>query len=604
MLKYPLFLLLFLCLFFPITVRADFFEDFSSGNLDQWILLKGNWQYWQIIDGQLRGNLNFSQVRSMLVPNDDAWGRMREYQVGFDYMSMGSSDQSFTVGMTEDLQNYYDFHFFGSTLTVEQILAGQSQQMEEMTFVLSPYQWHRIEILFTETALVLKIDQQVVFEAPASWFPLHLAGKFSPRVTTGNYAPSEVYYDNIEIQNLGVLATPTPTPLPTATPTPTPEVADFPYLRQINSPWSSALYDHLANVLENPSIARYGCALVSVTMLLQYYGFEQLPDGSPLNPATLNVWLGYQDDGYLGLGLLNWLAISRLTRELQSRFPDSPKLEFRAFSGSMEEISAELTTLLATEPVILQQPGHFFVARGIKSLSPLLLSIVDPFYYRFELADLSQIESLRIFHPSQTDLSAILITVPKDWQLLSFRDEAGQDLDYKELKDSIFPSAGTEGETPAANLRVFLLSKPAEGNYQLAFSYQDDRYENFTNATIYAYDETGNVAIYRTFYSLNPEQVLNTQGMNLQLNFSRRNSMLSSTEITLVPKDTEQIQTEKLDALQAELEARWQAGQLSFYLFQQLENLLTDIRKYPDFFSLLPIFTSYYQLDFHEILGF
>jgi hypothetical protein len=50
-------------------------------------------------------------------------------------------------------------------------------------------------------------------------------------------------------------------------------------------------------------------------MVFKYNGVKKLPNGKELNPDTLNNWLITQKDGYIGNGMVNWLALSRLSKQ-------------------------------------------------------------------------------------------------------------------------------------------------------------------------------------------------------------------------------------------------------------------------------------------------
>lgn len=79
-----------------------------------------------------------------------------------------------------------------------------------------------------------------------------------------------------------------------------------PLLKQTSEPWQGLEYDS-ASIWNpsNTSINTWGCALTSAAMVLQYYNYTKLPDGTALDPGTLNTWLKNQPDGYVGNGLVN-----------------------------------------------------------------------------------------------------------------------------------------------------------------------------------------------------------------------------------------------------------------------------------------------------------
>ncbi|HEX8966146.1 MAG TPA: C39 family peptidase, partial [Patescibacteria group bacterium] len=206
--------------------------------------------------------------------------------------------------------------------------------------------------------------------------------------------------------------TPTPSPTPTPTPTPSEINLNVPLIKQSDDPWQSQEYDtaHLWNSIST-TIHDWGCALTSAVMALQYNGITKMPDNTPLDPASLNAWLKSQPDGYIGNGLVNWLAIPRLTRLAKLSFnnPDftSDALEYKRIQGnSNESIAADLKNGL---PDILEEPGHFIIAKGTQGST---FTINDPYYDRSLLTDTYNNSFLHAgkFVPSHTDLSYLMFT--------------------------------------------------------------------------------------------------------------------------------------------------------------------------------------------------
>jgi hypothetical protein len=147
---------------------------------------------------------------------------------------------------------------------------------------------------------------------------------------------------------VGLDSTPRPQPSLT-TPTPTP----FPYLSQKDSAWAGEEYDSASTWAgaARSGIGRWGCAITSVAMILQKNGVNAL-DGTSVDPSKLNTWLISQTDGYIGPGLLNWLAVTRYVKASYDAGNASTKLEY-------SRPSATSTPVL---PTILGLPGHFVVA--------------------------------------------------------------------------------------------------------------------------------------------------------------------------------------------------------------------------------------------------
>jgi hypothetical protein len=129
---------------------------------------------------------------------------------------------------------------------------------------------------------------------------------------------------------------------------------NLPDIKQYSSPWGLMEYNSATNwYSSDPTITRWGCALTSASMVLQYHGHDVFPD-------TLNSWLLNQPDGYIGNGYLNWLAVSRYS--LQNQSPSSSPLEFRLFNEPNDpHLKQDINN---DQPVIVRVPGHFVTVKG------------------------------------------------------------------------------------------------------------------------------------------------------------------------------------------------------------------------------------------------
>ncbi len=254
----------------------------------------------------------------------------------------------------------------------------------------------------------------------------------------------------------------------------TPPLPDLivPDIKQYAPPWNDNLYDQASTWSDNPTIARWGCALTSAAMVLQFHGHN-------VNPDTLNDWLKSQTDGYIRNGLLNWLAVSRYTRLNAS--PTSPTLEYRRLGSSLSNLEAEL---VANRPAILAQPGHFVVG---KSQTVDSFGINDPaFADRTTLSAYgNSFLSLGSYRPTHTDLSYLMLVVNAGVDL-SFSDPAAVSYLEQPLNDD-GNQAGSSGET----VRILLLPQPDDGDYTAAASGTPGVYTLET----YFYDPNGEVTL-------------------------------------------------------------------------------------------------------------
>lgn len=269
---------------------------------------------------------------------------------------------------------------------------------------------------------------------------------------------------------------PTPTITPTVTPTPIPLPSlNVPDIKQFALPWKNDIYDRANLWSTNPTIERWGCALTSATMILNYHGHL-------IDPKVLNNWLKSQIDGYLSNGLVNWLAITRFTRLHDT--PASPALEFLRKEPTNDNLTGELEN---ERPTILKEPGHFIVG---KSQTADSFGINDPAYTdRPTLASYENaFTGLYTFTPSHTDLSYLLLTVEPQFNLKVF------DINGNEITGNTFIEEPLEddvdGGAETGLLKIFEFPKPPAGNYKIEVSGQTGNYHLDT----YVYNQDGEVA--------------------------------------------------------------------------------------------------------------
>ncbi len=254
-----------------------------------------------------------------------------------------------------------------------------------------------------------------------------------------------------------------------------PPVATFPYFSQKDPLWASEEYDSATRWADigKYGIDRWGCTPTSVAMILDHYDVN-MPDGSAPNPSRVNSWLKSQPDGYIGPGLLNWIAITRLARDSYKAGHSSTKLEY----------SRSKSAASVTYPSILGLPGHFLVAHAEDGDDWLINDPNDAL--RTELSKSSSLVSVNRFTPSLTDLSYMMFVSSGD-QDMSLTDENGNpiSLDWSEeyLQDAV------EGH-PGSSIKTALVAKPSTGKYILTVKDQDSQQE----IDGYFYDDKGNVS--------------------------------------------------------------------------------------------------------------
>ncbi len=245
-----------------------------------------------------------------------------------------------------------------------------------------------------------------------------------------------------------------------------------PLLKQTDSLWGTQVYDSADKwAPQHPTIGDWGCAMTSATMVLQYYGINKLPDNTSLDPGTLNTWLKNQQDGYVNDGWVNWLAIARLTKLGKNNNPSFTydALEYKNATADATQLTKDITNL---QPDILEEPGHFIVAKGINGST---FDINDPYYNRSDLTQgySNSFLSLGRYVPSHTDLSYIMLTVNPNINITAQTASGsaiGESFIQQPYNDPLNP--GTSGGQP------IIVSSSSTQTYQL---------------NTYLYDKDGNV---------------------------------------------------------------------------------------------------------------
>lgn len=263
---------------------------------------------------------------------------------------------------------------------------------------------------------------------------------------------------------------------------------NVPLFKQTDNQWKNQVYDS-ANLWSpsNPTINAWGCALTSAAMVFKYHGINKVPDGANLDPGTLNNWLKSQPDGYIRNGFVNWLALSRLPRLAKSinGISSFDALEYKRVNNYN---STQLTTDLNNGiPGILEEPGHFIVAKGINGLT---FNINDPYYSRFTLNDYGNtFLSLGRFLPSSTDLSYVMLNTDPGINITltdSNNNTVGESFTQQPLANDDNP---TQTNSP---IQIFYLAQPQTQNYKLTLSSSSDKTYNLHT---YLYDQDGNVNV-------------------------------------------------------------------------------------------------------------
>ncbi len=106
-----------------------------------------------------------------------------------------------------------------------------------------------------------------------------------------------------------------------------------------NEPWADDIYDH-----EDPpvTICHSGCALTDYAMALAAAGLT-LPDGTPINPGSLNSWLK-NNGGFDQKGFIQWRVIKNYFNTALNTFGSSNSADVDAALAKCKPVMIAATT--------------------------------------------------------------------------------------------------------------------------------------------------------------------------------------------------------------------------------------------------------------------
>jgi uncharacterized delta-60 repeat protein len=332
---------------------------------------------------------------------------------------------------------------------------------------------------------------------------------------------------------------------------------NVPLLKQTDSHWASDIYDN-ANLWSTGAtdIGRWGCAVTSAAMVLQYNKIDTLPNSQPLTPGTLNSWLKSMPDGYVRNGLLNWLAVSRISELSKINNPD-----FNFDGLEYKRVNNQDDTQLVTDinngiPGILEEPGHFVVAKGAGDGT---FDINDPYYDRSTLADYGNAyNSYGKYTPSNTDLSYLMFVVDPTVNIV-LKDGQGNQLGDVFTEEPIVDPLNVLNNT-AGPLKMVMFSKPPTGKYTVEVTSTNPVFYFLQG---YIYGTNGNVKI------LDKKDVLSNNDTD-SFTIDYDNSDVSGVNLS---------ENVTFDTLGNDIEALYSLGNIDKQFYKELINKISEIER-------------------------
>jgi hypothetical protein len=400
--------------------------------------------FWEFEPNTLTALIDRGSRRSMLIPHHhqfppDTADNWPEYTFSFDFRHTQGADINFLFHYRDE-RNWYEMHIKYGTYQIVRVQDGQVTFRVFGNIDLQKDLWQHIKMQINTGEYSLFLDDELIGSHSDWTYDDGSPGIVGLRATTGAIFPTQVSFRNLQV---------------TLSTEPNQQTNVMPHYKQTDPLWAQDEYDTAELWSSNPTMYRWGCLTTSMAMIFQFYGV-------PVTPQSLNDWLKSQPDGYIGNGLFNWVAATRLSR-LYNQELGTPKLEYSVALGP--DLNAATHELSNDRPVIYQLPGHFLVGNSTQT-------ILDPFYdfktlQEHTLYQEKGLLSTRILTPSNTDLS-YFVFVHNAGLKIQLHNSEGVEIPLVTTHDWLTaPPDHTEQST---NQVLSMFAKPSSGEYFLSFT--------------------------------------------------------------------------------------------------------------------------------------
>lgn len=503
----------------PPPSQTVFTDNFSAG-FEKWQLLSGSWEPWSIIsnEDQQYAQVNILKAFSInkLLVKDQYWhSNWKNYLYELWFEPVTGVDRNISWGFLSNTSYYY-LHFVVPYFELVHVLDSQKPIFYTQGYLLTNNKPHYLKLFYYNGVSQVYIDNTLVTEArDPNWGWLG-GGKITLEASTGAVYPTLVKFYQAKVSLLGDYR------------------LNVNLQMQTSDLWKNNNYDSDSDWSNETGIGRWGCALTSLTMIMNYYGLNKMPDtGLPVTPHTVNDWLKAQEDGYIGEGMLNWQSAMRLVRLISEQYstPEKPlpKLEMTWGEANATNYTKVIEQLAYNKPVIGHVPGHFFVIDGYTANMDDLF-IKDPFYNYQRLSEhADNIDSLRLLTPSNTDLSYFLLVYPNNLSV-NLLDELGNEI-VGVVADETIHSPVSNHSNNTQQLLLHYFPKPNNNNYSLVINTNNPENANY-KVSFYAYNKQAQPQIFQL------EQAF-ANGNNWQFNFDKT---IGVDNLQLLPLDSNEDQ--------------------------------------------------------------
>ncbi|MCL4354076.1 C39 family peptidase [Patescibacteria group bacterium] len=404
-----------------------------------------------------------------IVPKDSEWPNIgSSFVFDVDMFFINGTDHNVVYNTNSDFTKAYEIHFQSPG---DFVLGYPSNSQIVFSKNKNYYngQKYHVRVKTEKKNLKIYVNDELVREVILD--QELLPGKIALRAGTGGDPNSETWFDNVKVSSINDY-----------------DSLDVDDIKQTTFPWANMEYDS-ANRWSptDPTISSWGCAITSANMILSYQGYKKLPDGTLLDPGSLNNWLKNQPDGYLKNGWLNWLALTRLTMQSKS-INQVTRFDALEYEKILTEDKELLTNDIKNDmPDILEVPNHFVVAKGISGDTFI---INDPSYSdRLDLTSYSNnFITLGRYIPSSTDLSYFMVVSNNNFDI-KMKDSYGNYIGQQFIQNSMVNDSNNIQKN-GDPIKTYYFKKPNSGDYKLEISSSEP---NTYTVDLYFYNISGEV---------------------------------------------------------------------------------------------------------------
>jgi len=234
---------------------------------------------------------------------------------------------------------------------------------------------------------------------------------------------------------------------------------DVPLLKQDDERWGAEIYNNYSTDATNQTISKWGCALTSAVMILNYYNHD-------IAPLEFNNWLK-DNGGYTRAHGVKFPFVAAYAVRHKNISENKFGLEYIRQDYSVvdlrNEIEMDRPAVVEVKQSLSPSGVHFVVAKG-ESGEDFVIN--DPGSDdRTLLSDYVESISLRKFEPTYTDASYLLVYADPDITIKIFDSNNNEVVGTYEIEEPILSNYDDElaGET----IGVYSFAKPPTDDYSV-----------------------------------------------------------------------------------------------------------------------------------------